>query len=109
MRSDTERLLDVLDAIDKIDSEAGRDKKTFEGDPLRQIWVVYHLQIIGEAVSRISSELRRAYPDIPWGKIAGMRHVLVHGYFDVDLDIVWAVVENDLPDLKQKVAAIVSK
>jgi uncharacterized protein with HEPN domain len=68
----------------------------------------HHLQIIGEAASRIAPALRDAHPEVPWDKITGMRHVLVHGYFDVDLDIVWAVVERDLADLKRKIAALVA-
>lgn len=109
MRSDTERLLDILEAIEKIDRETGRDRKAFERDAMRQVWVVHHLQIIGEAVSRMSPAMQHAHPGIPWAKITGMRHVLVHGYFDIDLDIVWAVVENDLPDLKRRIAAIVGQ
>jgi uncharacterized protein with HEPN domain len=54
----------------------------------------------------LSEPLQNRHPEIPWDKIIGMRHVLVHGYFEIDLDIVWAAVENDLPDLKQKVTAI---
>jgi uncharacterized protein with HEPN domain len=106
MRSDRERLLDILEAIEKIGQQVGGDRSAFERDPLRQVWVVHYLEIIGEAAGRLSTDLQNRHPEIPWNKITGMRHVLIHGYFDVDLDIVWSAVENDLPDLKQKVTTI---
>ena len=65
--------------------------------------VVRNLQIIGEAASRITEETQQKLHDIPWGKMIGMRHVLVHGYFEIDLEIVWSVIENDLPELDKKV------
>jgi uncharacterized protein with HEPN domain len=70
-----------------------------------QVWIVRHLQIVGEAASRVSDETQHLFPDIPWGKMIGMRHVLVHGYFEIDLDIVWSVIENDLPALKEQISA----
>ena len=70
------------------------------------MWVVRHLQIIGEAASRVSTETQNRFPQIPWGKMIGMRHVLVHGYFEIDLDIVWTVLENDLLPLKEQVQIV---
>ncbi|MCX6055093.1 MAG: DUF86 domain-containing protein [Chloroflexi bacterium] len=70
------------------------------------MWVVRHLQIIGEAASRVSTETQNRFPQIPWGKMIGMRHVLVHGYFEIDLDIVWSVLENDLLPLKEQVQIV---
>jgi uncharacterized protein with HEPN domain len=107
MRSDRERLLDIFEAIEKIERYAPRGKEAFERDELFQVWVVRHLQIIGEAASRISTDTQNQFPAIPWGKIIGMRHVLVHGYFEIDIDIVWSVVENDLPGLKDRVQTAV--
>ncbi len=68
-----------------------------------QVWVVRNLQIIGEAASRISEETQMLYPQIPWKKVIGMRHILVHGYFEIDLEIVWSVIQNDLPDLEVQI------
>jgi uncharacterized protein with HEPN domain len=103
MRSDRERLADILEAIEKIERYVPRGKQAFEGDELFQVWVVRHLQIIGEAASGVSLETQIAYPAVPWKKMIGMRHVLVHGYFEIDLDIVWSVIENDLQSLKQQI------
>lgn len=65
--------------------------------------MVRHLQIIGEAVGRLSEDLRERYPDVPWRSIIGMLHILVHGYFEVDLNLVWLVVENELDLLESTV------
>jgi len=106
MRSDRERLYDIFEAIEKIEQYKSEHKLVFESDELLQIWIVHYLQIIGEAASRISHEMREQYPEIPWGKIIGTRHVLVHGYFDIDLDLVWAAVDVDLPVLKTQIRGI---
>ena len=73
---------------------------------MQQVWVIYHLQIVGEAAYGLSQQFKAGHPQIPWEQIIGMRHVLVHGYFEIDLDIVWAVIEKDLPALKDAVEAI---
>jgi uncharacterized protein with HEPN domain len=65
--------------------------------------MVYHLQVIGEAVTQLSEAFRVEHPDIPWRAIAAMRHALVHAYFRVDLEEVWNAVRNDLPDLKARI------
>jgi len=64
---------------------------------------VHHLQIIGEALRSISEDFKREHKGIPWKETIGMRNILVHRYFDLDTDLVWMAVTNDLPDLKEKV------
>lgn len=78
----------------------GRDY--FYDDEMAQVRVIYHLQIIGEAIRGISSEFRIANPVIPWSDIIGMRNILIHHYFGIDRDAVWHVVEGDLPALKEQ-------
>jgi len=106
VRSDRERLLDILEAIDRIEDRASASVDDFADDDMQQIWVIHHLQIIGEAASKLSDALRGQHSEIPWSEIIGMRHVLVHGYFQVDLDVVWAVIEKDLPPLRRSIKAI---
>lgn len=70
-----------------------------------QTWVLHHLQIIGEAVRALSAETTSNSDEIEWQKIIGMRNILVHNYFSIDTDIVWAVIENDLSRLKSVVSS----
>ncbi len=88
MRDDRERLQDILEAIDRIKAQTASDRQHFEDSDLIQVWVIHHLQILGEAASHISEPVRLAHPEIPWSQIIGMRHVLVHGYLQTDLDVV---------------------
>ena len=106
MRDDRERLLDIQEAIKQIEKYTIRGKQVFLSDELIQNWVIHHLQIIGEASNRLSKDFREKHPGISWTDIIGMRHILVHNYFDVDLKIVWTTVEKDLSMLKQHVNAI---
>ena len=106
MRDDRLRLLDIQEAIIHIEKYTAQGRAAFDQDELIQTWVVHHLQIIGEACRGISQSLRDQYPAIPWTKIVGMRNILVHIYFGIDEEIVWSVVENDLPDLKREVENI---
>jgi uncharacterized protein with HEPN domain len=108
VRSDRERLLDILEAIEKIEQRASADIEEFAEDEMQQVWVIHHLQIIGEAASKLSAGLRSSQLDLPWDSMIGMRHVLVHGYFQIDLDVVWAVIGKDLPSLKAAIAELLS-
>jgi len=100
VRHPAERLRDILEAIAAIERHLDGDKAGFEQDELRQAWFLRHRQIIGEAARALPVEVRTLAPDIPWPKIIGMRNVLVHGYFDIDTDIVWQVAADDVPGLK---------
>jgi uncharacterized protein with HEPN domain len=103
MRDAAERLRDILEAIAAINRYAIRDKKAFEGDELLQGWFLRHLQIIGEAARALSQDVRALAPDVPWQKIIGMRNVLVHGYFEIDTDIVWDAATRDIPALEPNI------
>jgi uncharacterized protein with HEPN domain len=83
MRDDRERLLDILEAIERIDRYAIRGREAFERDELIQNWITHQLQIIGEAAARITTDLRENHSEVPWRQIIGMRNVLTHGYFDI--------------------------
>lgn len=107
MRKPEERLLDMLEALQRIEKYAVRGRRAFADDELIQTYVVHNLQIFGEAAFKLSAEYRQQHPEFPWAKIMGMRHILVHDYFQIDLDIVWAVVEKELPVLKEKLQELV--
>jgi uncharacterized protein with HEPN domain len=75
---------------------------------LIQTWILHHLQILCEAARAISADFKLLHPEIAWQQIAGMRNILVHQYFGIDVAIVWAVVERDLPILKHQVAQLLA-
>lgn len=106
MRDDNERLLDIMEAIERIEKHTNNDRTAFEHDELIQTWVIHHLQIIGEASRALSAEFKIQHPEITWSKIIGMRNILVHNYFGIDVEVVWSVIERDLPSLKKEIKAI---
>ena len=109
MRDDRVRLGDILEAIERIDKYAGQGREALRDDELIQTWVVHHLMIIGEACrAALSPEFRTAHPEDVWALAGGLRNVIVHEYFGIDPDIVWGVIERDLPALKNVVAEILA-
>jgi uncharacterized protein with HEPN domain len=109
MRDPGERLRDILDAIAKVERYAERGQEAFEQDELVQTWILYHIQIIGEAAAQLGSVFHTAHPHIPWAQIVAMRNVLVHEYFGIDLKEVWRTVEKDLPILKQQIETLLNQ
>ncbi|MGH8908170.1 MAG: HepT-like ribonuclease domain-containing protein [Egibacteraceae bacterium] len=108
MRGDVERLCDILEAIERIERHTAGGHMAFQYNELIQVWVVRHLQVIGEAAGRLSEDIRARHPDVPWRSMIGMRNVIVHGYFHIDLDAVWSVVEHELGKLKTAVESILA-
>jgi len=99
-RDDETRIKHILDAAGKAhDFTRNRKRADLEKDEMLALSLVRLLEIIGEAAGDISEEYRGKHPDIPWKKMIGLRNRLIHGYFDIDLDIVWDTVEGDLPPL----------
>ncbi len=105
MRDDNERLRDILEAIERIEKYALRGRHAFDADELVQTWVLHHLRILGEAARALSDEFRDQHPEFPWSGITGIRNILVHHHFEIDADVVWSVVANDLPELKGRIQA----
>jgi uncharacterized protein with HEPN domain len=106
MRDPKERVRDILEAIDHIERYAAKGKVQFEKDELIQNWFIRHLQIIGEAARLMPEDIQKRAPEIPWTKIIGMRNILVHDYFRIDTDIMWQVVEKELPQLKHSLQSL---
>ena len=109
MRDDYERLLDIREAIEHIERHTARGQDAFEREELLQTWMVHHLQIVGEACGNLSDEIRQRHPEVSWKEIVGMRNVLVHGYFDIDLDVVWSTVAKDVPGLNEAILQILEE
>lgn len=103
MNRDALYLRHVLDAIGKIERYAAVGYAEFMAASHWQDAVIRQLEIIGEAVKRISPETLGNRPDIPWRRIAGMRDVLIHDYMGVDLEAVWQVAQHELAQLRQAV------
>jgi uncharacterized protein with HEPN domain len=101
MKDDKIYVEHILQSINRINSYlAGKDYKSFTNDFLTQDAVVRQLEIIGEATKRISKDLRKLNPQVPWSDMAGMRDILIHDYLEVDTDIVWKTATESIKDLK---------
>lgn len=98
--NDRTRCIHMLDAAAQaVEFAAGRARGDLETDHMLRRALKDCVQEIGEAAARITDEGRDRVPDIPWTKIVGMRHILVHAYYNVENDTIWKVVVNDLPEL----------
>ena len=101
---DRNRLEHMLDAIDTImQRTSGMTHEDLIADKVLFGGIVYYTMIIGEAAYKLSKEFTSTHSDIPWQDIADMRHHLVHGYYQVDSQIVWAVIQSDLIPLREQI------
>jgi uncharacterized protein with HEPN domain len=98
---------DIADAMEKSEILLkGVTYDQFESDFRINFAVVRALEIVGEATKRLPMTLRDQYPNIPWKQMAGMRDRIIHGYDTVDLEIVWDVVKQDIPQIKPQIQQI---
>lgn len=96
----------MLEAIDNVFQYVGEDDmETFVADRMRYHAVVYNIMIIGEAANTLTLEFREKHPETPWKQITGMRNFLIHGYHQVEKDIVWKVIEEDLHLLRPQIVS----
>jgi uncharacterized protein with HEPN domain len=99
-RDDRVRIRHALDAARRaVSSTRGWSRATLDLDDLPTLGLIRLLEIIGEAAGSVSLETQQAHPDVPWRSLVGLRNRLIHGYFNVNLDIVWDTVQTDLPGL----------
>ena len=106
MRRDVERLSDILDAINLIEVHGADDRLDFDGSVVIRYFCLKQVEIIGEAVFKLSDDLKGRHSEVPWKKIERTRHILVHDYFDVDWDILWDILQKHLPPLRSQVEVI---
>ena len=107
MSQDHEILLDLDRACRLIlNFTAGTTKDDFENDLKTQSSVLYQIIIIGEAVNRLSEAFKKAYPEIPYAEIRGMRNRITHEYKDVDMDVIWDAMTTDIPSLINAIAPL---
>lgn len=99
----------MAEAISHIEKYAAQGKQAFETSELIQVWIVHHLQILGEAARGISEESQKKNLQIPWSKVIGFRNILVHHYFAIDPSEIWRVVVVDIPSLKKEIGRILEK
>ena len=106
-KDDDVQIRHMLDAArEAVAFVEGRSRPDLDTDRKLNLSLVRLLEIIGEAARGISPEFREAHPDLAWKKMVGMRDHLIHGYFDINLDVVWETVKNDLPPLIEKLEKI---
>ena len=99
----------MIEAIGKIERYTeNMNFEDFSNNELIQDGVIRNLEIIGEAVKNLPDDIKKDYPEVEWRKIAGLRDILIHAYFGVDLEIIWDIVKNKVPELKEMVRKILS-
>lgn len=97
-------LAHIRDAIQQIEQySSDRTYDQYINNAWDQAAVARNLEIIGEAATQLTVEYKDAHPQIPWRKISDFRNVLTHEYFAIDLNLVWEIVQKDLPDLKKQI------
>ncbi|MGC1374856.1 MAG: DUF86 domain-containing protein [Anaerolineales bacterium] len=101
---DAARLGHIFDAICRIEEYThGVHKDTFIGHGMMQDAVMRQVEIIGEASRNISDEFQEAHPELPWLQMRGIRNKIVHDYLEINTDVIWDTIKNDLPVLKSQV------
>jgi uncharacterized protein with HEPN domain len=107
---DKARLLHILEAILEIENYLKNvDFTVFKENSMLRFASIKQMEIIGEASNHLSDDIKSKFTSVEWEQIVGMRNIFVHEYFGVDLNIVWEIIKNDIPDLKIKVLEIINK
>ena len=101
---DINRLSHIIEAIDNLfEFTKGISFDEYKGNKILRFAVIKNLEIIGEAAYLLTIEFKEKHPEVEWKVIIGMRHVLVHGYYQISDEMVWATIQTELYPLKEKV------
>jgi len=103
VKTDAVYLEHIHAAIVKIDTIATSGREAFLADFILHDAAIRNFEIIGEAAKQLTEEVKAKQPQVPWREVAGFRDILVHHYFGVDLDEVWLIINNELPNLREAV------
>lgn len=106
MRADRLRLLDAVEQVELISRFAQQGREAFFSDLLVQSAVLHRLALLGEACKGLSPALREAHPEVPWPQIIAFRNVVIHEYFGVDLELVWAIVAEHIAVLGEQLRSV---
>lgn len=110
MRREASYLADIVDAVDSIRRIIGSyTRDEFLGSETLNAAVLQRLIVIGEAAAHVTIQLRTRYPDVPWREVIAFRNFAVHGYFDLDWETVWDTATIDAPELRRRIAEILSQ
>lgn len=106
-KTDLVYIREMLDLVHEVNSFiSGYTAITFLDDPKTIKAVAINIQFLGETANQLSNQLANAYPEIPWRKIIGLRHKIVHHYMEIDPEILWDITQKDLPPLKDQLLSI---
>lgn len=106
---DKQRLQHIAEAIGEIESYArGKSLSDFIENSMMRFASVKQIEIIGEAANLLTQELRDSNHDVAWRQIIGLRHILVHEYFGIDAEVIWQIIESDIPVLKERIDEILN-
>ena len=106
MKSTEALIEDIIHAIESIESYQVSSFDAFLDDDKTQDAIMYNIIIMGEAANKIKMDFQERHPDVPWASMIGTRNVIVHGYDQVKLQIVWDIVTKELPSLKEKIISL---
>ena len=106
MRSGLQRLGDMLDCMDLIDEHMPANREAYDSNIVLKYFLLKQVEIIGEAAFKLDREFKARHPGIPWRKIEGSRHILVHDYVDLDWGILWDILTSHIGPLRKQLEAI---
>ena len=107
---DRVRILHMIDASESLAQFfTGRPRAELDTDRMLLFAAVRAIEVIGEAASKVTIETREAAPNIPWTAIVSMRNRLIHGYFDIDADLVWKTATEEIPELQRALEALIEQ